>query len=34
MAREFIHDSVGLTESTLTDGTASGSTFSASSSVT
>ena len=34
MARQFIYDSVGLSESTLDDGTASGTTFSDSSSVT
>jgi hypothetical protein len=34
MARSFIYDNIGLTESTLTDGTASGTTFSSASNVT
>ena len=34
MARAFIHDNIGLTESTTADGTVSGTTFSASSSIT
>jgi len=34
MARSFIYDNIGLTESTLTDGTASGTTFSSASTVT
>ena len=33
MARSFIYDNIGLTESTLTDGTVSGTTFSPSSSI-
>jgi hypothetical protein len=34
MARSFIYDNIGLTESTLTDGTVSGTTFSSSGAVT